>query len=316
MKTLLNLLLCCSLGFISCEEDSEDPSKFCSENPLEEIDWIKNLVDIEINSDLYNSSGLEIIQYEYQGDSAFSVDRCTNNCSDSLIAIYDCDKNPICEVGGIAGVNTCQDFFKEAKNETILFSSRNTSTSVYCDKGTIISAELFNSSKASNILKAKITDNCLHLNFVILSTQDRIADVNLIDAGFILESNPIQRNLKLVVKESLTKPTSIEVTTSFDISNLVAWDFRDEVILNIEGLDKPLRYNRVPQCGDPNVNCQANGQIAKREALDKLLLEIETIANTPQCIDPSDWAYTPLGSKSCGGPVQYKTVAKVNQILG
>jgi len=254
MKTLsiiFTLLLLCT----SCDDTSTGEPNICSNNPLEEIGWLKVLVDTENNTDLPNSSGLEIIQYRYNGNLLFSVDTCVNYCVDSLIKIYDCEKNTVCEMGGIAGVNTCEDLLKEAKNEKILYTTRNTSSSFNCEKYTIISEPLYNDAKATTIIKAQIIENCLELTFSILSTQDHIKDVNLIDSGAILESSPTQRNLKLVVTENLTKPTSIDVTTSFDISNLVAWDYDDEIILNIEGLSKSLRYKRAPQCGDPNINC-------------------------------------------------------------
>lgn len=254
MKTL-PIVFALLLLFTSCDDTNTEETNICSNNPLEEIDWLKALVDTENHADLSNSSGLEIIQYEYNGNLTFSVDTCVNNCSDALTQIYDCEKNIICEMGGIAGVNTCEAFFKGATNEKTLYTTRNTSISYNCEKPTIISEPLYNTAKSTNIIKAQIIENCLELTFSILSTQDRLKDVNLIDSGAILESAPIQRKLKLVVTENLTKPTSVEVSTSFDISNLVAWDYDDEIILNIEGLEKSLRYKRAPQCGDPNVNC-------------------------------------------------------------
>ncbi|MEP1488287.1 MAG: hypothetical protein ABJK28_07655 [Algibacter sp.] len=220
------------ISFLGCSEtDNGNPSsKTCSDDPLENIDWLKNLIN---NTD---SNGLEIIQYDYKEQTAFSINNCLN-CADNLIVIYDCERNKICEFGGIAGLNTCPDFDSEATNKTVIFTDR------YCEKGTIISPNLYKELESSSITSAEIQEDCLLLTFSILSTQDRIEDVTLVDSGAILESFPIQRNLKFNIKENLTKPTSISVTTFFDISNLA--EQGETVLLNIENYGS-IEYKRAP----------------------------------------------------------------------
>jgi hypothetical protein len=220
--------------FLRCSEtnDGNDPSsKTCSENPLSTIDWIKDLIN---NTD---SNGLEIIQYDYKDLTVFSINSCLN-CADNLISVYDCQRNKICEFGGITGLNTCPDFDSEANNKTIIFSDR------FCEKIAIINTSLYNELEASPITSLKIEGNCLEITFNILSTQDRIDDVALVDSGEILESFPIQRRLKFNVEESLTKPINISSTTSFDISNLA--EQGQTVILNIDGYNNSIEYTRVP----------------------------------------------------------------------
>lgn len=39
--------------------------------------------------------------------------------------------------------------------------------------------------------------------------------------------------------------------------------------------------------------------------LDKLKASIESEVNGLECNDAGDWAFTPMGAKSCGGPQQY-----------
>jgi len=109
--------------FFSCEEDPL--IKDCSDNPLENIDWLKSLVDTENNTDMENSNGLEITQYTYEKQTAFLINNCIN-CSDNLTILYDCDQNKLCEFGGIVGVNTCPDFEQEASDKKILFTTRQT----------------------------------------------------------------------------------------------------------------------------------------------------------------------------------------------
>lgn len=222
------------ISFIGCSEigkDDNPSSKTCGEDPLENIEWLKELVN---NTD---TNGLEIIQYNYKEQIVFSINSCLN-CADNLIVVFDCERNKVCEFGGIAGLNTCPDFDTEATNGTIIFTDR------YCEKGTLVSPKLYKKLEASAIISAEIQQNCLLLTFSILSTQDRIEDVALVDSGVILESYPIQRHLKFNIKENLTKPTSISVTTSFDVSNLV--DQGETVILTIDGFNSTIEYTRVP----------------------------------------------------------------------
>ncbi|MDO5980520.1 DUF6970 domain-containing protein [Flavivirga spongiicola] len=227
--TFLFLLL---ISFLGCNEtDDGNPSKICSVDPLENIEWLKELVNHP------NTNGLEIIQYDYNQQTVFSINNCLN-CADSFTTVYDCEKHKVCEFGGIAGINTCPDFDTEAINEKILFTDRN------CEKGTIISPKLYKELKPSPITSAKTNGNCLEITFSILSTQDRIEDVKLVDSGEVLESSPAQRRIKFNLKESLTKPTSISVTTSFDVSNLA--EQGETIILNIDGFGTSIEYTRAP----------------------------------------------------------------------
>lgn len=107
------LLIC----LVSC--NSNDNYECGSDNPIEEIPWLK-----EIKQDLEMSekpSGFQIIRYKYKGEFVFYVDACYG-CPDDLKTVYDCDGNIICEFGGFAGINTCPDFEAEASDSTMLFN--------------------------------------------------------------------------------------------------------------------------------------------------------------------------------------------------
>ena len=274
-----------------------DP-KDCANNPLQNIDWLKALVD---NEALVNRVGsIRITQYTYKGNITFLIDDCFGEgCADNLATLYDCEKNKICEFGGIAGLNTCPDFEKEAIDKKVLFPVAD-NISKNCEKQTVIDGNLFRKLKASPIQKIEIVKNCIQITFDLLVTQDRISDVTLVDEGVILESWPTQRNLKFSITENLTKPITITATTSFDISNLAPWDAA-VIILNIEGYGS-IRYQRVPQCGDPNVLCPAENQKAEALALAKMLEELQKISDSVPCENAADWKVTPIGSKACGGP--------------
>ncbi|TGV03980.1 DUF6970 domain-containing protein [Flavivirga rizhaonensis] len=228
--TFLLLLL---ISFFGCNETDDDnaSSKICSADPLENVEWLKELVNNP------NPNGLEIIQYDYKQQTVFSINNCLN-CADGFVIVYDCKKNKVCEFGGIAGINTCPDFDTKAINKKVLFTDRN------CEKGTIISPKLYKKLKPSPITSAEINGNCLNITFSILSTQDRIEDVILVDSGEVLESMPTQRRIKFNIKENLTKPISISATTFFDVSNLA--EQGETIILNIDGFDTSIEYTRVP----------------------------------------------------------------------
>lgn len=231
MKYIFKFLIIITL--LACSDTSNEQAHLqaCTNNPLETIEWIRDLIN---NTD---SNGLEIIQYEYKQQTVFSINRCLN-CADNLITVYDCKKNKICEFGGIAGLNTCSDFDTKATNQTVIF------TQGFCEKNTIIDALLYKNLASSPINTLKIEGNCLEITFNILSTQNRIEDVTLVDSGNILESDPVQRRLKFNVKESITKPTTVIVTTSFDISILA--EEGETIILNIDGYKDALKYTRIP----------------------------------------------------------------------
>lgn len=228
-----NLLFLFFVIFFGCSDtDAEGLAlKTCSDTPLETIDWLKDLIN---NT---NSNGLEIVQYTYQEQTVFSINNCLN-CADNLIVVYDCKKNKVCEFGGIAGLNTCSDFDTKATNQTVIF------TQGFCEKNTIIDASLYKNLASSPVNTLKIEGNCLEITFNILSTQDRIEDVTLVDSGVVQESAPVQRRLKFNLEENLTKPSSFIVTTTFDISNLA--ELGETVILNIEGYQGALKYTRIP----------------------------------------------------------------------
>jgi len=79
----------------SCEKEADsDPKtggldqiilKDCGINPLENIDWLKKLVEDESNIDPTNSNGLEITQYNYENRPVFLINNCLD-CSDNLRA--------------------------------------------------------------------------------------------------------------------------------------------------------------------------------------------------------------------------------------
>jgi len=50
---------------------------------------------------------------------------------------------------------------------------------------------------------------------------------------------------------------------------------------------------------------ETQGQTADRNALDKLRNQIEDMVKDIPCEDSSEWSFTALGDKPCGGPTDY-----------
>jgi hypothetical protein len=110
----------------SCREDRKDavlePDQyFChTKNPLEDLGWLKEMKNtFELNE---KATGAQIIGYKYQGNDVFLINGCVG-CTDEMWQVYDCSGKVICQFGGIAGLNTCPDFFETATDSTLLYNN-------------------------------------------------------------------------------------------------------------------------------------------------------------------------------------------------
>ena len=116
IESRFSLFVVISWLLMSCiEPDSINSCNF--ENPLEEISWLREIVNtLEASMD---SVGYEIIRYDYKGSTVFYVNDCFG-CSDGIIRVYNCEGEVICEFGGTHGINSCPDFLETATDSTIL----------------------------------------------------------------------------------------------------------------------------------------------------------------------------------------------------
>lgn len=122
--------LLCFFGFLFlfCACNKVAKASECADNPAENIAWLKALIAQENSTN--STAGLEVIQYSYKGNTVFSVNDCVNNCADAMLVFYDCNKEIVCQAGGITGANTCANFENEAVKQSVLFSSRNKATTI------------------------------------------------------------------------------------------------------------------------------------------------------------------------------------------
>lgn len=118
MKNII-LPICLLLLAFSCKK-TESTEQVCNvSNPLEEIDWLKEIKDY-YDQDMTQFQQ-SITQYTYHNEYVFAINNCVG-CADGMIMVYDCEKNEVCQFGGIAGSNTCPDFETSASNKIVLYN--------------------------------------------------------------------------------------------------------------------------------------------------------------------------------------------------
>lgn len=104
-----------------------------------------------------------------------------------------------------------------------------------CDASAEINPTLYNSISTDHVVinSLKIENNCLTINYSASGCDGNSWEIQLIDAGVILESYPPQRNLKISLKNEELCDAIITKETSFDISNLIVDS--GKTYLNISG---------------------------------------------------------------------------------
>ena len=200
----------------------------CINNPLEELQWLNNIkIAMEQNM---NSLRSQIIQYVYNGECVYSINHCIN-CSDSMTQIYNTQGEVVCEFGGIAGLNTCPDFYETATNKRYLFNNYHSS----CDEPVLLSEYLYNNvSEEPTIINLYIDGNCLNITYFAGGCDGNSWVVKLIDAEEIVTDavNPPQRYLRLSIENTEMCEAAITQQKSFNLSELQ--DEGNQVILNIQ----------------------------------------------------------------------------------
>jgi hypothetical protein len=112
-----------------------------------------------------------------------------------------------------------------------------------CDFETIVSAEQYDNGPSDqlNINSLEINDNCLKINFSASGCDGNSWEVKLIDSEAIMVSNPIQRNLRLSLKNNEDCTAVPNKILTFDISELQISD-DNQVYLNITNSDDQILY--------------------------------------------------------------------------
>jgi hypothetical protein len=109
----LALIIATNMAF-DCERHvpfPEGESNYCSND----LSWLKDKVE-PINSET------EVVRYKYKGETVYLINTCAG-CADSMDEVYNCDGQLICQLGGIAGLNTCPDFYDTATEKEVVWKN-------------------------------------------------------------------------------------------------------------------------------------------------------------------------------------------------
>ena len=108
----LTLIIATNMAF-QCERPQPFPegeTDYCSD-----VDWLKSIREQASNK-------TEIIRYKYKGETVYYINTCVG-CADSMGEVYNCSGQVICQFGGIAGFNTCPDFYDVATDKVVTWKN-------------------------------------------------------------------------------------------------------------------------------------------------------------------------------------------------
>lgn len=113
-----------------------------------------------------------------------------------------------------------------------------------CGKAVIIDQNSYTKTDTTNyiITNATINGNCLEISFGSSGCSGNTWITELVDADAVLESNPVQRKIKLKLTNNELCAAAFKKTVSFDISKLKVSGTK-KIILGLAGHSDPLIYN-------------------------------------------------------------------------
>ena len=137
---------------------------------------------------------------------------------------------------GILLVSTMLLFSTQCDEDDLPISS-------FCDSIVIIDESFYENAESSPYISvsAVVEDNCLLANISASGCDGSTWSLELVDSGGVLESLPIQRNLKFVLTNNEACLAVITREQSFDLTSLQV-EGESEIILNIEDLPEPILY--------------------------------------------------------------------------
>jgi hypothetical protein len=113
-----------------------------------------------------------------------------------------------------------------------------------CDRVIEIDADMFENAPDNNhtINTVAFEDNCLCIEFSASGCSGDSWEIQLIDADVILESFPVQRNIRISLKNEEVCEAWITRKLCFDISPLQLENY-DRILLNLDGYPEQIEYN-------------------------------------------------------------------------
>lgn len=111
MLAIVFFASCNSATLTESEELNQRISHACEDRTWldQEIDLLKTL-----------NTTARLTQYTYRDEAVFEVATCIE-CADTMTVVYTCDGTAICTFGGIAGFNTCPDFYDTATDKKVIW---------------------------------------------------------------------------------------------------------------------------------------------------------------------------------------------------
>ncbi len=113
---------------------------------------------------------------------------------------------------------------------------------IICDSDTIISSSQYNNAVSDifDVDEFQVSGDCLEVSIGASGCDGETWILELIDSGSILESNPPQRNLRLVLSNNEACLAFITRVFSFDLQDLQAEG--NTLILNITNINNSVTY--------------------------------------------------------------------------
>lgn len=111
-----------------------------------------------------------------------------------------------------------------------------------CDQQVIISNKLYKSAPSDHLAvsNAELIDGCLKIQFASSGCDGSSWEVKLIDSGYLLYSDPPQRNLRLSLNNNELCDAYIGKEITFDVKKLQVSG--NEVLLNITNSNTQISY--------------------------------------------------------------------------
>lgn len=113
---LLTLVLAVACNSIPATESLELKTR---EGGCENDRWLDEMIK---TLEAQSGQQSEIIRYQYNGQVVYWVEPC-KGCADSMQSVYSCTGEVLCTFGGIAGFNTCPDFFEKATDRKVVWQN-------------------------------------------------------------------------------------------------------------------------------------------------------------------------------------------------
>lgn len=230
LRALTPLLIGILLMGASCEEGTIDGCDVS--NPAEDLDWMQSLIaNFELSQ---QATGIRIESYTFNDEEVYLVNTCVG-CSDNLLSVYNCQGEIICEFGGIDGRDTCGDFYENVSSKQFIYSNT-------CGSITVVDDIRYGESSDFFFLNsAAISGDCLHVNYSASGCSGNSWEIELVASTDVMESLPVQRNIKLILENQEACQAIFQRDIYFDLTPLQISDYGD-MYLNLDGLDDQLYY--------------------------------------------------------------------------